>query len=68
MKATVIYTATVSMYVDVDIPDDTPEDEREQVAYDLADEQYEHPGSLCHHCSQKYDTPEDFEAESVDFG
>ena len=67
MKAYVTYTATVSKTIEVEIPDDTPEDERETEATNAAEEIFEHPGGLCWHCSQKFESPEIFEPTGVDF-
>lgn len=54
MKATVLMLAVTSMSVQVDIPDDTPEDERYAAAVDAA---YENaPPGLCFHCAG-YDRP-----------
>lgn len=72
MKATVYYTTTASALIQVDIPDDTPEDERISVARQMADEELDSKGlpGLCWSCSNTYDLGEveqERGPDSVDF-
>lgn len=61
MKATVYFEATVAFAIEVEVPDETEDYEREALARDLAYEAYETgagPTQLCHHCSSRYDMGE----------
>lgn len=69
MQASVHYIAGASFVIDVEIPDDTPEDERVEAAREAADNAFpkKHPGSLCHQCASHYDLG-DFEQDPDDDG
>jgi len=68
MLKTVYYTTTASYGIDVEVPDDTPEDEINDVARDLAEDKRceEAPPTLCYHCS-KLDLGE-FEQDDSEYG
>lgn len=64
MKATVYWTTTVSLPVEVEIPDDTPEDEREGAAIEASEDAFRHPGGMCWSCAGKFGDHGDFEPPS----
>lgn len=63
MKAFVYYRTEASFVIEVDIPDETPADERADVAREAADEAYgeKAPSGLCHQCSGSIDLGGDWE-------
>lgn len=61
MKMDVEYVDYATFVIQVEIPDDTPEDERKDAAIDAAEADNpspyrgQAPGGLCHRCSSIYD-------------
>jgi hypothetical protein len=60
MKATVYHNVTATFGIKVEIPDDTPVEERADAARAAVEEVYSEqaPSGLCHHCAGSYDLGE----------
>lgn len=69
MKARIAYRSEIVYYVEVEVPDYTPAEDRDEVARSLADAYLEENGmeELCYHCSNNFDVGE-FEVDSSDMG